>query len=92
MNKRTLYRNLTILATCLAVILVVTLVVQFITLGIANKKTKELEQKVSFLEEEISSIGDEIEYKKSLMYIEKYAREKLGLYGEDDVIFVPKSQ
>ena len=91
MNKRKLYRNITILATCLAVILVLTLVVQLITLGVANNKTKELEQRISNLQKDIDSINDEIEYKNSLMYVEKYAREQLGLHGSDDVIFVPQS-
>ncbi len=91
MNKRKLYRNVTILASCLAVILVLTLVVQLITLSVANAKTKELEEKVAFLEGEIESINDEIEYKNSLMFIEKYAREQLGLHGSDDVIFTPKN-
>lgn len=91
MNKRKLYRNVTILASCLAVILVITLVVQVITLSVANGKTKELEEKVAFLTKEISALDDEIEYKNSLMYIEKYAREQLGLYGADDVVFIPES-
>lgn len=91
MNKRKLYRNVTILATCLAVILVLTLVVQLITLSVANAKTKELEEKAAFLAGEIESINDEIEYKNSLMFIEKYAREQLGLHGEDDIIFTPKN-
>lgn len=91
MDKKRLYRNIVILAVVVAFILVITLVIQVVAMGVSNKKNQELLQKIDSLKNEISSIEDDIEYKKTLMFIEKYAREQLNLYGEGDIVFVPKS-
>lgn len=91
MDKKKVYRNLVILAVVVAFILVITLIIQFVMLGVTSSKNNELTKKVEALKGEITTIEDEIEYKKTLTYIEKYAREQLDLYGKGDIVFVPKS-
>ena len=91
MDKKKLYRNLVILAVVVAFILVITLVIQFVMMGVTSAKNNELINRVNNLKDDINSIEDEIEYKKTLTYIEKYAREQLDLYGQGDIVFVPKT-
>lgn len=91
MNKSKVQRNLIILAVTVAFILVVTMILQFVVIGVETTKTKKLQEQVNSLNTNIENIQDEVDYRKTLMYIEKYAREQLNLYGEGDVIFVPKA-
>lgn len=91
MNKRKVYRNLVILAVTLAFILIFTMITQFVILSVESVKSEKLNSEIEKLNEQIEGINEEVEYKKTMMYIEKYAREKLDLYGDGDVIFIPKS-
>ncbi|MEG1804857.1 MAG: septum formation initiator family protein [Clostridia bacterium] len=91
MGKSKIYRSLVILAVTLAFILVVTMALQFVMIGVESAKTKKLTAELDSLNTNIQNIQDDVEYRKTMMYIEKYAREQLNLYGEGDVIFVPKN-
>ncbi len=88
MNSR---KNLTILCVTLIFLLAVVMIFQFISLGVATQKQEQLTADIASMKLAIENIDDEIEYRETILYIEKYARENLDLFGEDDVIFIPNS-
>ena len=91
MKNTKLQRNLVVLAVALAFILVITMVIQFVMIGVESTRTKQLEAELAKLNTNVESIGDEVDYYKTMMYIEKCARENLDMYGEGDIIFKPKA-
>ncbi len=91
MKNTKLQRNLVVLAVALAFILVITMCIQFIMIGVESSKTNQLEDELANLNTNVETIGDEVDYYKTMMYIEKCARENLNMYGEGDIIFKPKS-
>lgn len=86
MNNR---KNLTILCVTMIFLLVVIMIFQFVTLAVATQKQETLIAEIAEMEQAIDDISDEIDYRETLLYIEKYARENLELYGDSDIIFVP---
>ncbi|MFI3164420.1 MAG: septum formation initiator family protein [Bacillota bacterium] len=86
MNNR---KNLTILCVTMIFLLVVIMIFQFVTLAVATQKQETLIAEIAEMEKAIDDISDEIDYRETLLYIEKYARENLELYGDNDIIFVP---
>ncbi len=82
-------RNLTILCVTLIFLLIVVVIFQFVTLAVETKKQEQLTYDIAKMQCSIDAISDEIEYRETILYIEKYARENLDLYGEGDVIFIP---
>ena len=84
-------KTMTIFFVTIAFVLVFVLVFQFASLAVASSKEAELKNQIVELEQSIVNISDEIEYRETLLYIEKYARENLDLYGENDIIFQPNS-
>lgn len=89
MNTKT-KKNLIILAITFIFILVITLTVQFVMIGVETTKMHNLEEQKVKLGTQIENISDEVDYHKTMMYVEKYAREKLDLYGENDILFIPE--
>lgn len=90
MDKAKTIRSLVILAVTVAFILIATTIIQFVMIGVESAKTKTLQAKIDSINTSIENISDEVEYRKTMMYIEKYARDELNLYGEGDIVFVPK--
>lgn len=88
MNNR---KNLTILCVTMIFLLTIIMIFQFVTLAVATKKQETLIADIASMEAAIENITSEIEYRETLLYIEKYARENLELFGDNDVIFVPNS-
>ncbi len=72
-------------------LLTIIMIFQFVTLAVATKKQETLIADIASMEAAIENITSEIEYRETLLYIEKYARENLELFGDNDVIFVPNS-
>ncbi len=70
-------------------LLAVIMIFQFVTLAVATQKQETLIAEIAEMEQAIDDISNEIDYRETLLYIEKYARENLELYGENDIIFVP---
>ncbi|WP_084758009.1 FtsB family cell division protein [Defluviitalea phaphyphila] len=52
---------------------------------------KEYSKQIEMAKEEQESLLEEKEYSQSKEYIEKVAREKLGLIKEDEIIFMEKN-
>lgn len=86
MNNR---KNLTILCVTMIFLLVIIMIFQFVTLTVETQKQETLIAEIAEMEKAIDDIEDEIDYRETLLYIEKYARENLELYGDNDIIFVP---
>ncbi len=88
MNSR---KSLTILIVTLIFFLTAFCILQFVSMGVETKKNEQLLAEISEMEAAIANISDEIEYRETLIYMEKYARETLDLFSEGDVVFVPNS-
>ncbi|MFI3167353.1 MAG: septum formation initiator family protein [Bacillota bacterium] len=88
MNSR---KNITILCVTMIFLLVVIMIFQFVTMAVQSKNNEQLQADIASMEVAIQKMTDEIEYRETILYIEKYARENLDIYGENDVIFVPNS-
>lgn len=82
-------KKFAVLAVAIIFLLLVVVIFQFITLASEVQKQATLEADIADMEAKIASMTEEISYRETLLYIEKYARENLELFGEDDIIFVP---
>lgn len=84
-------KNITKLCVTMIFLLVIIMIVQFVNLAVQTQKQEQLISDIASMQSAIENITDEIEYRETILYIEKYARENLDLYGENDVIFIPNS-
>lgn len=86
-------RGMVVIAGVVAVLLI-GLLMQSQTLSRQNAsyeaKKAELEQRIQDEEVRAGEIEEMKEYVKSDEYVEKLAREKLGLVYSDDIIFQPE--
>jgi len=57
-----------------------------------EKQIAEYREKIRMEQEEQERLLKEKEYIQSDMYIEKVAREKLGLVKEDEIVFMEKTE
>ena len=68
--------------------MIVVVFAQQIKLKNLAKKDAELSMELASLESQKVSLEKGIEYRSSDEYIEKQAREKLGLIGENETIYI----
>ena len=64
---------------------------QKINRGLEKQKTEYIKQ-IQIEKEKQEKLLEEKQYNQSDIYIEKVAREKLGLVKEDEVVFMEKSK
>lgn len=72
--------------------LVVTLFKQNLMMKELQGKKISLQNDISILEDEIEALNDEIENSDSLTFIEKVARDELGLVKPREIIVIDKSK
>ncbi len=72
--------------------LVVTLFKQNLMMKELQDKKISLKNDISILEDEIDALNDEIENSDSLTFIEKVARDELGLVKPREIIVIDKSK
>lgn len=87
-NKR-LIVSATVTAVVFLFLLVFVAIYQSISIVVLKNKQKRLDKEILKLEQEISTVDDEIEYRSTLLYIEQRARE-LGYEYDEDVGFTKK--
>lgn len=83
-------RVITVAATILFVIMFVSLIVNFVSLGRLNARKKSLQNQLDTLDAQIESGKQLIEDRTTQSYIEQYAREQLGMMREDEKLFIGK--
>ena len=89
MKKSKLLRNAFVIAL---IVWIVMLIKQQITISQYKDELKELTAKIEVSEDELNQNKQDLEQKKkdteSLEYIEKLAREKLGMYLPNERVYV----
>ncbi len=78
---------ITVTAIVLLLISVVALVYNLISLGVLEARKAELEARSAELQAFIEDNENEIEYKSTSDYIEKYARDYLNMKYEDEEVY-----
>ncbi len=79
----------TIAGILLLLVSVVALIYNLVSLGMVNARRAELEQRSAELQALIESNDDEIAYRSTAEFIEKYAREYLNMKYEDEEVYQP---
>lgn len=78
---------ITATAVIIGILMIVSLILNLITFADVNKKKQELAAQLAALKSQSETLSSEIIYKSSDSYIEQYAREYLGMIGEDEELF-----
>jgi len=75
----------------LIVLLIIALLINLFSLGGANSRTRNLENQLLNTQNQIEQNNREIDYRTSPEFIERYAREELGMQNEGETAFVSRS-
>lgn len=78
---------ITVSAVIVGILMVVSLILNLINFAEATKKQQDLAAQLAALKSQSADMNSEIIYKNSDSYIEQYAREHLGMVGEDEELF-----
>lgn len=57
-----------------------------------NRKKKKIQVEIETLKAEIEELNDEIENSDSLQFVEKIAREELGMVKPREIIYIDKNK
>lgn len=86
-NKARIYKIVTIAIMVFIVLLVAAMVINLIKLGKVNSREKALAAELAEYDRLIQAQEDEIAYKSTQEYIDRYAREYLNMIGKDEDAF-----
>ena len=76
--------------TVILLIMLISLIMLVSSLVASNNREKRLRTNIEQLDYQISQNILEIEYRKLDEFVEKYAREHLGMQYPNDIIFIAK--
>lgn len=91
-NKETKLAILIIITSGIIIYLLLNFISSRLKISKLNNESNELKIKTEQLSNEIKTLKDELEVVNSLEYIEKKAREELGMIKNGEQIFVPEGQ
>lgn len=94
MNERRLKNTIqvcTVLAVLLIIVLLGVLLLQTVQINVMEERRAKLVLAIDELKSETNSVQEELENRKTETYIEKYARENLGMIKKDEILFKPNS-
>ena len=74
---------LTVGAVVLISVLIVLMCYQLIKIGVENRKNSDLKAEIARIEEQFENDGEELEFRRTTLYIERVARELGYHYAED---------
>lgn len=80
---------ITVTGVCLLLICAIALIYNIVSLATLSAKKAELEERSAQLQAVIDGNADEIEYRGTREYIEKYARDYLNMKYEDEEVYEP---
>jgi len=89
-KQKKIYQAVTVTAVILLFFLIFVLIYQLLSISHRNNLNKKLEIQIKELEKQQAELDDEISYRTSQWYVEKYAREKLGLAYKNEKIYIAK--
>lgn len=92
-KKSNLFRNFLIIAF---IVWTVMLIKQQLNISQYNKELKEISEKIEVAEDELNQNKQDLEEEKqninSAEYIEKLAREKLGMYLQNERVYIDSNK
>ncbi len=77
----------TIVSVILIFIALVALIYNIIALTVDNGRKADLERQSAALQEQIDNLDDEIEYRNTKDFVERYARDRLNMKYPDEEIY-----
>lgn len=80
---------ITVTGVCLLLISLIALIYNIVSLATLSSKRAALEERSAYLQSVIEGNVDEIEYRSTREYIEKYARDYLNMKYEDEEVYEP---
>ena len=80
----------TVAATCLLVLLLGIIIGQYVKLSKVNKQNQNLDAQIASLNNERGQLEQGIATRKSPAYIEKTARDQLGMLKDGEIIYIFK--
>ena len=86
-KQKNIARLLTVSGIILAIIVIISLVYNVVTLVNLGDRKANLETEISRLGTVVENNDETIEYRSSDDYVERYAREYLNMIGENDVAY-----
>ena len=86
-KKLNVVKLISVICAILFFALVIILIVEFINIANLNNKEKELQKRLSDVEQSIVNVTNQNNYLNSSEYLEDYAREVLGWGKDGEVIF-----
>jgi len=89
-KQKRIYQAITVTAVILLFFLIFVLIFQLLSISHRNNLNKKLETRIKELEKQQTELDDEISYRTSQWYVEKYARENLGLSKKGEKIYIVK--
>lgn len=89
-KTKTIIQVVTVLCVILIIVLMSVLLLQSVQLNVMEKRRAKLLMAIDRINEEIVSIEQEIENRKTEAFIEKYARENLGMIKKGEIVFKPE--
>lgn len=92
-KKNNLFRNFLIIAF---IVWIVMLIKQQLNISQYNEELKNLSEKIEIAEDELNQNKQDLEEEKqninSTEYIEKLAREKLGMYLQNERVYIDSNK
>ena len=89
-KQKRIYQAVTVSAVILLFFLLIFLIFQLLSISHRKNLNKRLEAQIEQLEKQQVTLDDEISYRSSVWYVEKYARENLGLSKKGEKIYIVK--
>ena len=80
----------TVAATCLLVVLLSVIIAQYVKLAKVNKQNQNLDAQIASLNSERGQLEQGIAKRKTPSYIEKTARDNLGMLKDGEIIYIFK--
>jgi len=87
-KQKRMYQAVTATAVVFLLFLVFYLIYQLLAINHRNNLNRKLETQIAQLEKQKEELDGEISYRSSVWYIEKYARENLGLSKKNEKIYI----
>lgn len=89
-NKmKTLIQVGTVIAVILIVVLLAVLLLQTVQINVLEERRERLQLKIDELEQSRQTLEEELEHRQTEAFIEKYARENLGMIKKGEILFTP---
>ena len=88
-KQKKIARICTVTGVILVFIALVALIVNIITLSVKSAQKADLERRSAELQEQIDNLQDDLEYRNTKEFVERYARDHFNMIYPDEVVYEP---